>query len=45
MNAVIGKHEGVRLLTDNRWLHLFALDDKGRVSHRYAGGLTWETLE
>ncbi len=45
MNAVIAKHEGVRLLTDNRWLHLFALDDKGRVSHRYAGKLTWETLE
>ena len=45
MNAVIAKHEGVRLLTDNRWLHLFALDDKGRVSHRYAGELTWERLE
>ena len=41
MNAVIAKHEGVRLLLDNGWLHLWAMDAQGMMSHRYAGGLEW----
>jgi hypothetical protein len=41
MNRVIAKHEMVRQLVDNRWLHLFAIGEDGRVSHRYAGGGTW----
>ena len=41
MNAVITKHQGVRELVDNQWLHLFALDERGRVSHRYRGVLEW----
>ncbi len=45
MNDVIAKHEDVRRLTDNRWLHLFALDEQGRVSHRYVGDLSWEPLQ
>jgi hypothetical protein len=32
----------VRALFDNRWLHLVALDDAGRMAWRYAGGLIWE---
>jgi uncharacterized protein YbcC (UPF0753/DUF2309 family) len=41
MNAVIAKHESVRQLVDNGWLHLFAIDRSGAVSQRYAGGLRW----
>jgi len=42
MSAVLEKHPGVRALFDNRWLHLFALDDTGRMVWRYRGDLQWE---
>jgi uncharacterized protein YbcC (UPF0753/DUF2309 family) len=46
MTAVLEKHAGVRALFDNKWLHLFAIDDEGRMAWRYAGDLRWEpTLE
>jgi uncharacterized protein YbcC (UPF0753/DUF2309 family) len=45
MNDVIVKHEDVRRLTDNRWLHLFALGPDGEVSHRYCGDLSWSPLQ
>jgi len=45
MNEVLRRHEGVRELFDNRWLHLFAVDDDGRLGHRYVGDLQWEPLE
>ncbi|WP_421836786.1 YbcC family protein [Novosphingobium sp.] len=46
MTAVLEKHAGVRALFDNKWLHLFAIDDEGRLAWRYAGDLRWEpTLE
>jgi len=44
MNAVLERHEAVRQLLDNGWLNLFAMDDKGGVCHRYAGGLEWTAL-
>ena len=44
IDAVIAKHEAVRFLTDNRWVHLFALSAEGRVSHRYRGTLGWEDI-
>ncbi len=28
-----------------RWLHLFALDEDGRMAWRYAGDLKWTALE
>ena len=40
---ILGRHSEVRALFDNRWLHLFALDDEGRMAWRYAGGLRWES--
>ena len=43
MNAIISKHPLVRALLDNGWLHLYALGDAGAVSHRYVGGLRWES--
>ena len=38
---ILRRHDGVRALFDNRWLHLFALDDVGRMAWRYAGDLQW----
>ncbi|MBU6372405.1 MAG: DUF2309 family protein [Alphaproteobacteria bacterium] len=41
MSAILERHPGVRALFDNRWLHLFALDDQGQMVWRYAGDLAW----
>jgi hypothetical protein len=39
---IIARHDTVRQLLDNGWLHVFALDDAGKVAQRYAGNLKWE---
>lgn len=44
MTDVLVRHAGVRQLLDNEWLYLFALDDGGRVSHRYSGALGWTAV-
>jgi len=44
MTGVMKRHDGVRALFDNRWLHLFALDDAGRMAWRYAGDLEWASM-
>jgi len=44
MSAILEKHPGVRALFDNRWLHLFALDEDGRMAWRYVGDLAWEAM-
>ncbi|MFN8727681.1 MAG: YbcC family protein [Rhodospirillales bacterium] len=41
MNRIIAKHEGVRQLVDNVWVHLYALVDEGRSIRRYRGDLQW----
>jgi uncharacterized protein YbcC (UPF0753/DUF2309 family) len=41
---VLAKHEGVRALFDNGWLHLFALE-QGRIAARYRPGLKWEEAQ
>ncbi|MFZ1467909.1 MAG: putative inorganic carbon transporter subunit DabA, partial [Paracoccaceae bacterium] len=38
---VLARHDGVRALFDNGWLHLFALDD-GQIAARYRRGLIWD---
>ena len=45
INRIIDGHAGVRELVDNHWLHLFALDDSGRASHRYRRDLQWQALD
>ena len=45
MSAILERHPGVRALFDNRWLHLFALDDDGRMAWRYVGDLAWEPVD
>jgi uncharacterized protein YbcC (UPF0753/DUF2309 family) len=41
ITAILEKHEGVRDLFDNKWLHLFTLDADGQMAQRYSGDLTW----
>jgi hypothetical protein len=41
---ILARHDGVRALFDNRWLHLFLLDDAGQMTQRYCGGLAWEDM-
>ncbi len=45
MTDILQRHDGVRALFDNRWLHLFALDEVGRMAWRYAGDLRWSAAE
>ena len=44
MNEILQRHEGVRALFDNHWLHLFALDKAGRMAWRYASDLQWSAM-
>jgi hypothetical protein len=44
MNNILEKHENVRNLCDNGWLHLLAMDAAGKVAHRYIGDLNWEKI-
>ncbi len=45
ISAILDAHPQVRALFDNKWLHLFALDDDGRMAFRYAGGLQWQAMD
>lgn len=42
--AILARHDGVRELFDNGWLHLFVLKE-GRVAGRYRPGLVWDLNE
>ncbi len=42
IDAVIAKHEGVRHLVENGWLHLFAIDCGGRFIHRRNVDGAWQ---
>ncbi|PSR12735.1 MAG: DUF2309 domain-containing protein, partial [Bacteroidetes bacterium] len=44
MNSILEKHQSVRNLCDNGWIHLLAMDERGQVSHRYVGNLAWKAL-
>lgn len=44
MSEILGRHAGVRALFDNCWLHLFALDEAGRMAWHYAGDLKWSAM-
>jgi len=45
MTDILRRHESVRALFDNRWLHLFAMDGEGRLAWRYVGDLDWEPVK
>ncbi|MEE4637844.1 MAG: DUF2309 domain-containing protein [Wenzhouxiangella sp.] len=42
MSEILARHELVRQLFDNRWLHLFAMDENGGLAWRYSGNLEWQ---
>ncbi|PWH85681.1 YbcC family protein [Brumimicrobium oceani] len=44
MNKVLAKHNSVKQLCDNNWIHLLAMNNKGKISHRYTGDLKWESI-
>ncbi len=44
MTDILARHDGVRVLFDNRWLHLFAINENGHLAQRYMGNLTWEPV-
>ena len=44
MSEILGRNPNVRALFDNGWLHLFALDEVGRMAWRYAGDLQWTAM-
>lgn len=45
MTDILERHEDVRNLFDNNWLHLLAMDGEGKPAHRYVGNLKWEDAE
>lgn len=45
MTDILRRHDDVRALFDHGWLHLFALDDEGRMAWRYAGDLQWSAMD
>ena len=45
MSDILSRHEAVRALFDNRWLHLFAMDEEGRLAFRYIGDLQWAPID
>lgn len=42
ITEILNRHQGVRALFDNHWLHLFAMDDAGHLAWRYSGDGKWE---
>ncbi|NJN46436.1 MAG: DUF2309 domain-containing protein [Candidatus Competibacteraceae bacterium] len=44
MNRIIEKHENVRQLLDNQWLHLFQIAEEGKRYFRYNGNLSWQAV-
>ncbi len=42
---ILSRHDGVRALFDNRWLHLLLLDENGHPVQRYSGDLAWEPFD
>lgn len=44
ITAVLARHDGLRALFDNGWLHLMRLDDAGQLADRLLPGLVWEPV-
>ncbi|MCE8008373.1 DUF2309 domain-containing protein [Aestuariivita sp.] len=45
MTDILKRHDGVRDLFDNGWLHLIAMDDDGKLGWRYDGDLEWSPMD
>ena len=44
ISEVLSRHDNVCALFNKGWLHLFALDEAGRMAWRYAGDLRWAAM-
>jgi hypothetical protein len=45
IDAVLERHEGVRVLVENEWIHLMARDpESGRLRQRTAAAPHWRAL-
>ncbi len=44
INTILAKHNSIKDLVDNNWINLLAMNEDGKVSKRYQGGLTWENI-
>jgi len=44
INAVLQKHSLVKNLVENRWIHLFSMDDTGKVSYQYDKDGQWNAV-
>lgn len=44
MNNILKKHLSVKDLCDNQWINLLAMNEEGKVSHRYEGDLEWNKI-
>jgi len=44
MNNILSKHQSVKDLCDNGWINLLAMNEEGKVSHRYEGDLEWNEI-
>ena len=44
MDDILERHDSVCALFDNGWLHLFAIDENGRMAWRYEGNLAWSQM-
>lgn len=44
MNDIIQNNQGVRNLLNNQWVFLFAMNENGKLTHRYERDLTWSNL-
>lgn len=45
MTDILERHEGVRSLFDNHWLHLLAMDGDCKPAQRYVGNLKWKPAD
>jgi len=45
MTTILAAHDHVRQLFDNSWMHLFAIDEAGRLAWKYDGNLQWTKVE
>jgi uncharacterized protein YbcC (UPF0753/DUF2309 family) len=45
INDVLARHAAVKSLFDNRWMHLFTLNEAGQMHSRYTGGLHWAPVD
>ncbi len=44
MTDVIERHDVLKDLLNHGWISLVALDDSGRIAHRYVGDSTWDEV-